>query len=406
MSIREKDRNELFSVPWENVSENRINELGQKRIESFDKSVNRMNADLMVLRQNNYTAPKYYHDLSKDMCEYWMDSANYSDIQRKNTAVTIAEETYVLDREKARTYYDTNIAGQIFAPVTRPLSRFKWDVKHYLIQKVANVAKFSRDFDKPRMVKLKTSSQLDKGTGWYLGYQISRWQLLENQGELFDLQFETMLEAAFQMGRLAHEHILTGSTVEHGGTDDMGEAGSGMALTGFVNNGSVQSFTLSTPSTYLNIYKGFRDALADLKKVYASDNVVGIVTAGLIDQAERNVHTYLDQTELELIKKRLGNRIKQLWICEQLTGAAITAATQKAFFIKLDPRLMSRLIVLPLQTLPSEKKNWRDDISEVMLAADVLRYQKYDTTENAFPATAAASLTTTSIGIDNNGRFW
>jgi hypothetical protein len=66
---------------------------------------------------------------------------------------------------------------------------------------------------------------------------------------------------------------------------------------------------------------------------------------------------------------------------------------------------MNRLIILPLQTLPSEQKMWKDDVNEVMLAADILRFNPYDTTENAFPVTYSGSLTTADLGFLSNTRL-
>jgi len=412
MSAIKNPEQYFFSVPWDNMGKGsgELGSLPEEKKARLNNSVARMNADLLALRHMANTTgnpiPPYYYERAKEMAEFFMDSAEYTDVQRKNTAITIAEESFILDREKARTYYDVNISAQIFEPVTRVMPRFKWDVKHYLIQKVRNVVKFTRNFSSPGFIQLKTSHQTDTGTGWYVGYQIDRWTLLENQGELFDIQYETMLEASAQMGRAANEHILTGHTLEHGGTDDLGEDST--IIKGFCNHGSVQSFSVSTPSTFFNIYKGLKAGLQDLRKVWATDNIVMITTGGIPSQAEVNFATYEARNELDEILKRMvgpGKRIKQWWISDYINGEEISTSTQRIFLVKLDPRLLSRLLILPLQVLPSLKKNWKDDISEVMLAADILRYKLYDSTENAFPATKSAALTTTDLGEITSGRF-
>lgn len=400
----------FFSIDWDRVgfSTSELGDLSDDKKGRLNKAVTRMNQDLLFMRQNQVQIDKQYYDFARDVVGAWADTADWDETRRKNTAITIAEETFVLDREKARTYYEQNVAAQIFAPITRGLNRFKWDIKHYLIKKVANVVKQSRSFDNPRFIKLETEGQMDKGMGWYCGYQISRWDLLENQGELFDIQYEHMLEAAAQMGRFANQHILTGSTVQHGGTDDVGEAGSGMGLTGFLNHASVQTHTVSTLTTFGNIYKGIKAGLTNLKKAFATPTRIMITSAGIPDQADSNFATYEARNEYDEILKRLvgpGKPVQQWWVTDFITGAAISNSTQKMSIVAMDPRLMSRLIVLPLQTLPSNTKNWRDDISEVMLAGDILRFNNYNTDENVFPVTNAASLTTTGEGILTHSRI-
>lgn len=395
----------FFSVPWDNVDSS-VSQLPEDKKKRANQACNDMNKDLFMMRVNSWQPPKEYMEFAKRLVANNTQDAGWVK-NRKNTEVTIAEETYILDRQKARTYYDINIAAQIFAPVTRPAGRYKWDAKHYLIQKQENASKFSREFDNPRMIQLKVSPQLDGGIGWYLGYRINRWALMENEGEFFDLQFETMLEASAQMGRTAHEHILTGTTIEHGGKSDAGAAGSTLAMTGLTNDASMQAFVMADPTVWLNIIKGLRLGLADLKKVFATGNVVMITTAGLVEQAESNYATYYNWTERDEIEKQLvgpNKPIKSWWTTDQLTGAAISNTTQKVVLIKLDPRLLNRILVLPLQTIPLLEKKYADDVAEIMVAGDILRYNLYDSVENAFPATAEDALTTAGVGYRTNGR--
>lgn len=404
-----------FSIPWENQDPSGLGGLSPEKKQRLNKAVDRMNADYnylqMYKRANGSYVPKQYYEYGKIIVDSFTNSPKFNPNTRKNTEVTIAEETFVLDREKARVYYEENIMAQIFDPVTRPLNKFKWDIRQHAIKKMENAVKFGRRFDEPRFIQLQISDQMDKGVGWYLGYQINRWDLLENEGELFDLQYETMLEAATQMARAANEHIATGSTTIIGVTDDMGEAGSGSQITGFLNNGSAQSFTVSTLTTYKNILTGLKNGLSDLKTVHATKNVILIWTAGIPDQAELNYPTYghgnyNEWDEIQRVLVGPMKPIKQVWCSDKVIGSTPGTSTQAAALVALDPRLMSRLIVLPLQTLPSLEKNWQDDISEVMLAADILRYNvRADSNVNAFPLTLATSLTTTNLGYRSEERM-
>jgi len=284
-------------------------------------------------------------------------------------------------------------------------------VKQHSIKKIENAVKFGRQFKEPRYIEVTPSTQFDKGMGWYLGYQINRFDLLQNKGDLFDLQYETMLEAATQMARAANEHVLLGTYGALGTPDGLGEAGSGLLYTGMVNNTGNQSFTTSTLTTYLNIYKGIKAGLADLKTVHASKNVIMLTTAGIPDQAESNLPAYGhgDYDEMDHIQRKLvgpGKPIKQWWVSDKLPGATITKDLQQIILLVLDPRLMNRLIVLPLQTLPVMDKTFQDDVSEVMLAADILRYNvRADSDVNAFPCTVSSALSTTNTGYRSEERI-
>jgi hypothetical protein len=391
-----------YSAPYDNAGTNHeIGGLSPERRKKFDASITRMNADIYWLRMNGGAIPQIYRDHAKTIVEHSIHSASVSPDQKKNTMVSVSEDLYVLDREKARTYYQSNYAGQVFEPITRVLGSFKWDIKQYLIQKLGDKVKFTRNFKSPKYISVQTSEQQDVGVGWYVGYQFDRFDLAANQGEFFDLQYEVMMEAMSQMGRLAHEHLLTGTTVEHGGADDSGST-SILDKKGFLNHGSAQTFTTSTLNTYNNLYKALLEALADLKKCYATTNRVLISSAGIHSQALANYNTYTDMSEFTKMTRDLigpGKPISAWHVMDQVTGAAISTSTQAWYLLALDPRLLSRLIILPLQTLPTMDKTFVDDISEVVLAGDILRFSPYDTTENVFPVSGSASLTTADVGI-------
>lgn len=405
-----------FSIPWENQDKSGLGGLSDDKKILVNTAVNRMNADFGYLQQlkhqNGFCAPKIYHEYAHEITESWKNRPGYSDIKNiKNTEVTLAEETFVLDREKARVYYEQNIAAQIYQPITRPLSKFKWDVRQHSIKKQEHAVKFSREFAEPTYIQLKISEQYDKGIGWYVGYQINRWQLLENQGELFDLQFETMLEASTQMARAANEHLFTGTTTIVGTRADDGEAGAGLAKTGFTNNASNQTHSTAALTTYLNIFKGIKAGLAKLKTVHASKNVIMIATAGIWDQMELNYPTYGhgDYDEYDHIARKLigpNKPIKAAYSSDKLLGATPTLSTQAYILHVLDPRLMNRLVVFPLQTIPVLDKIYSDSISEIMIAGDILRYNvRADSNVNAFPASISASLTTTTLGYRSEERI-
>jgi hypothetical protein len=410
-----KQNNGYFSVPWENMSKHNKHELGSLTPEQqaqFQQHVNRMNADLYFLRANNMELPEYYRKNAEKLVKYWCDDSRYTEEMKKNTEVTIAEENFVLDREKARSYYKANVGAQIFQRVTSPLGFFQWDLKQYLLQKVrGNVIKFGRRFENPRFLHLKTSHQSDSGMGWYMGYKISRWDLLANAGEFFDMQYETILEAANLMGRAGSEHVLTGTTCPSVDLDDSGGEASNIGLTGFTNNANLQDFTIATPTTYNNVFLGVHSGLADLKTSYAADYKIIISTSGLAHQVELNENSNTDRTEKQKFAMDLvgpGNHIKEWWVADALNGVTQSPANtaQAMVILNLDPRLMDRKIVLGLQTIPFLKdKGWADDIQEVMVAADILRYKIRDTSLNAFPGTKEAAVTTTDTGIMSDGRF-
>lgn len=397
-----------LSIPWENQDPSGLGGLSNKKKARLEQSVNRMNSDLRNLqyyKQFGYDIPKDYMDYAKNI----VAGSTLSSVDRKNTEVTIAEETYVIDREKARVYYENNIAAQIFNRVQRPLTKFKWEVKQYALKGIPQAVKYTKKFSTPKYINLELSDQYDTGIGWYVGYKINRFDLLENKGELFDIQYETMLEASTQMARAANQHIFSGYGDK--ALDDAGNASSSIGKTGFCNNSSNQTFTISTPSTYGNITSGIKSGLSDLKKVYASNYTICLMTAGLVDQMELNHTTYSEgvNTEYDQFMKRLvgpNKPIKEFWTSDNFTGETVTLAKQKAFLIKLDERLMNRLMVLPLQTIPTTEKTFDDDISEIMLAADIIRFNpRADTTVNPFPATISGAVTTTNLGYLSEERI-
>jgi len=404
-----------FNLDWDVQDKSGLGGLSDEKKERLNDHVIRLNADFKWLQKmkvtKNQYVPKIYNDQAKELVDRWYNTARIGSVEKKNTEVMIAEENFVLDREKARVYYEQSIGAQIFQSVTRPLGKFRWDIKQYAIKKVENSVKFGRKFDQPRLIELELSDQSDHGIGWYVGYQINRFDLLENEGSLFDLQYETVLEAATQMARAGNRHLFTGTTSALSTPADDGEAGSGLGYTGFCNNSNNQAFTIATPSTYGNILKGLKNGLAELRKVYATQNCMLLWSAGLPDQAEQNYPTYGhgNYNEWDEIQRVLvgGNKpIKQVWTSDLLTGATLSNTTQTAILLKLDPRLMSRLIVLGLQTLPSLEKQYSDDISEVMLTADILRFNvRADTTLNPFNVAQETDLTTASEGYRSEERM-
>lgn len=409
-----KQNNRYFNVPWEQMSKNNSHELGSLTPEQqvkFQNHVNRMNADLYYLRANNMQLPEYYRVNAKKLVKYWCDDSRYSEIMKKNTEVTIAEENYVLDREKARAYYRANVGGQIVQRITSPLGFFKWDIQQHLIQKVrGNVIKFGRRFENPRFLQLKTSKQQDSGMGWYMGYKISRWDLLANAGEFFDMQYETVLEASTLMGQAASEHVLTGTTTPDVDLDDAGGDATGIGITGFTNHASLVDFTIPTPTTYNNVFLGAHAGLAPLKTSRGANYKVMISTSGLAHQVELNENANTDRTEKQKFMMDLvgpTNHIKEWWVADGLNGTTNAPAktAQAAVILNLDPRLMDRKIILGLQTIPFLKgKGWQDDVQEVMVAADILRFKIRDSM-NAFPGVKEAAVTTSDTGIMDDGRF-
>jgi hypothetical protein len=396
-----------FSIPWENIGKNGLGALPIEKKRELEESVNRMNQALDYIRaytkMNGSPVPKIYLDQAKDLVEYWCDSARMTETDRKNSEVSIAEELYVLDREKAYAYYEANVLGQAFDSITSPLERVSWDLRQYALTKVEHAVKYSRTFDQPTYIQLKKSRQIDTGMGWYIGYRINRFDLLENKGEFFDLQYETMREAAIQMGRAANEHLALGTTSVIGVRADDGEAGSSFSMTGFFNNASIQDFTCGTPTTYLDLTKAIIQGMTKLKTCYAP--LVMFSSGGIHSQLSQNYPTYGhgNYSELEeLMNKYVGpnKRIKKWWNTDKLIGAAASTSNQAICIMALDRRFMDRRIILPLQTLPTMEKRYSEDISEVMLSADIMRYKVIaDSNVNAFPATHAETLTTTDVGF-------
>lgn len=405
----------LFSIDWERQDKSGLGGLSDTQRKKFEDSISRMNNDLTWVRQCknagfDMITPEI-HERSKLIAEnIFPDQYRFG---RSNTEIStqIDEETYVLEREKARVYYENNVMAQVFAPVTSPMGKVKWDLKQYGIQKVQDCVKFSRSFSQPKNVQVKISNQRDTGIGLYIGYQIGKMQLAESEGELFDLEYELMLEASTQLGRAVNEHIATGTTTIIGVPVDDDGAGT-TNFKGFLNNGSNQSFTVGTTTTWGNWIKGFKEALADLKTTVRgnANNIIALMSGGCLSQMQANYPTYGkgDYNEWDEVKKRYFDSgiIKECWISDKLTGSTLTTSSQTCILINRDARYMDRKLVLPLQTWSSLSKTYAEDINEVMIVGDIIRHKlRPNTTTNAFPVTSSGSLTTTDVGYVEEQRL-
>lgn len=393
-----------FDVAWDNA-DNKLNALPEDRKENLNKSTNRLNEDLYKLRyyrnQGVNVIPEYYNDHAKKVMEM-MDDSVLNGRSNAEVSTMIMEEAYVLDREKARVYYENNIFSQIFASVTQPLGRFRWDLKQYGIQKIRDAVKWTKDFADPNYIQLKVSNQFDTGIGMYVGYQISKTQLMQNDGNLFDLQHELVLQASEQIGRAMNERIATGTTTTITIPNDDGA--SAPTYTGFLNHANTQDFAIGTTSTWGNWIKGIKAGLADLKTVRGTRNIVMLMTAGCHSQMEANYPSYGrgDYTEWDEVQRRFigpNKPIKRAYISDKILGSTPSASTQGMILIDIEQRYMDRKLVLPLQTWPSLEKTWAEDIKEVMVVGDIIRHKlRPNTSVNAFPVTKEDSLTTADTG--------
>lgn len=407
--------NNLFTIDWERQDRSGLGGLSDIQKKKFEDSISRMNNDLTWVRQCKNAGydiiPKEIHERSKLIAEKLYPDAYKFGRTNTEIATQIDEETYVLEREKARVYYENNIMAQVFAPVTSPMGKVKWDLKQYGIQKVQDCVKFSRSFSQPKNVQVKISNQRDTGIGLYIGYQLSKMQLLESEGELFDLEYELMLEASTQLARAVNEHIATGTTTIIGVPMDDDGAGT-TNFKGFLNHGSNQSFTIGTTTTYGSWIKGFIDGLTDLKTTVRGgiNDIICLMSGGCLSQMQANYPTYGkgDMSEWDEVKKRYFDSgiIKELWISDKLTGSTLTTSTQVCMLINRNARYMDRKLVLPLQTWSSLSKTYAEDINEVMIVGDIIRHKlRPNTSVNAFPVTSSGSLTTTDVGYLEEQRI-
>ncbi|MHA1748383.1 MAG: hypothetical protein ACTSYF_07025 [Promethearchaeota archaeon] len=398
-----------FNIDWDRQDPSGIGGLSEEKKEKLSKSVERMNRDLLWLRtfRNNGVdlIPKFYENTAKKIAKEFIPQEFKANRSNAEIVTTIEEELLVVDREKARAYYAENIAAQIFTPVTSPLGKVKFEIKQYGIKKATDVVKFTRSFSEPRYVQVQISNQTDDGIGLYGGYSITKMQLIQSQGELFDLEFELARELSEQLGRAMNSHIFTGTTTIEGIPMDDGETST--QYTGFLNHGSTQDFTIGTGSTWGSWIKGFKSGLSTLKTVRGERNIICIMSSGCLDQMQSNYPSYGNgnYNEWDEVTKRYSGIIKQFWVSDKLLGSTLDASHQAVILIDVEKRYMDRKIFLPLQTWSSLEKQWDNDIKRVMLVGDIIRHKlRPDTSINAFPVTKEDGITTATTGSISETR--
>jgi hypothetical protein len=376
----------------------------QKEIDEHKSLMDYANNHLYWIRQLKNNGYNMIPESTHRTAELIADRIYADGGGRSNTDVvtTIEEEIHATDAVKARVYYENNLMSQIFDSVTSPLGKFRFDIRQYGIQLATNPVKFSRTFDNATYTQVKIGDQKDTGIGLYAGYSISKMQLMESEGDFFDYEFELAAETSRQLGRAMNEHIATGTTTILGIPRD--DQGAGAALTGFLNNSSNQGFDISTTTTWLNWIKGFIAALADLKKCRGPGDIICIMSSGCHSQMMANYPTYGkgDWNEWDEFNKRFvgyDKPIKRVYISDKITGSTLTTSTQCVVLMKLGEQFIDRKIVLPLQTWSSINKTYSEDIKQIMVVADILRFRyRPDTTTNPFPVTIETGLTTTDLG--------
>lgn len=403
-----------YSLEWENADKSNLLGLTvekQNELENMVQFGNDMLFHLRLARNNGVELiPESYRELAKDRAQF-IENGNPAIRDNAEVVTTIMEESYVMDAIKARVYYEENIMAKIFAPVTSPLAKFQWDIKRYGIKPARNPVKFSRTFNDPDFTMVEITSQMDSGMGLYGAYSIGKVQLMQGEGQFFDLEYEVSTETARYMGRAMNEHIAVGTTSTLGVKWDDGGAGNTTDFTGFFNNANNQTFSVSTLTTYKNIILGTRAALADLKTVRGPGIIVCVVSAGILTQLESNYPTYGfgNYTEWDEWKRLFldTGKINQVWTSDKCIGAAVTTSNQYMFLMKLSPNYMDRKLCLPLQTWSTIDKTYQEDVKEIMVVGDIIRFNlRPDTTTNPFPITAATSLTTTDTGDREETRVY
>ena len=419
MNYREEYPNkQWFGIDWERVDRSNLGGLQEDKKQMVEKGIERMNNDLFWVRymknQGYNVIPESYHKRAKkiydEMIEPNTELKGHFKQNASEVVTTIEEESYVLSSEKARVYYENNIAAQIFGSVTRPLGKVKFDVKQYGVKLAKNPVKFSRSFSEPEFTQVTISNQKDTGIGLYAGYSISKMQLLQSEGDLFDLEYELVLETTTQLARAINEHIFTGTTTILGIPMDDNGVGT-TNFKGFMNHASNQGFTIGTTSTYGSWIAGHKAALTALKTCRGPGDIITIMSSGCHSQMEANYPSYGhgDWNEFDEIKKRYygaGKPIQQLWISDKCKGTATSLSAQYMFMLKVDRQFMERLLVLPLQTWASLEKKWSEDIREVMVVADIIRHKlRPNTTVNAFPVALEDAMSTADAGYLEEQRI-
>lgn len=400
-----------YEIEWENADRSNLLGLPKKTQKELKSSVNKLNDILYKVRyfrnKGINIIPDGYKEYADMKCNHF-----YGSKQNAEIATTTLEETYALDQLKAEVYWEENVFGQIFASVTSPLEKWKWDIKQYGIKPARNPIKFSRSFANPDFTQVTITDQKNTGIGLYGAYAISKAQLMQSEGQFFDLEMTVALETSRYLGRAMNEHIANGTTTTLGIPMDDDGSGNSTLYTGFLNNASNQDFTVSTPSTYGNIMKGTRAALADLKTCRAPGIIIAIMSAGMVSQMEQNYPTYGhgNYTEMDEWKRQFIDRgvIDQLWVSEKCLGSAVaTTSTQYFYLLKVGERHMDRKVCLPLQTWSNLNKAYQEDIKETMVVGDIIRFKlRPDTTTNAFPVTVENTLTTNDIGYLEEKRVF
>ncbi len=358
--------------------------------------------DTFVQRAN-----RNYARVMKQGVPAWF-KPTFENYQRQNAEINI-EDLYALKTAVGETVWDKDYSALIGVPSTT-MEKVRWDIKDYILTSVEQ-PRFSRKFRMPRFMKLAESSQHNEGVGMYLGLSMSFTEIAESGGALWSpLAFLTnQLAAVFGLHK--SRRFFLGTSILGGHGDDE-ESGSLLGITGLCNASGIQTFEAGGDEddnivADYDIEESCRVAMADLDKVYVPHRKVLLTSRGIL--AETLLPGHRDATTgvsdfARVVQKWFATGYISDWIvCDQLrvpaTGTVPSkTAEQDIFLICVGEQTVAEEKVYPLQTIPLQNKMYANDLAEVMLFGNIVYYRKADTTNNAFPATWAAALTTTTNG--------
>lgn len=315
------------------------------------------------------------------------------------------ESLYELDTFITQIYYDTNIFGQLLAPVTKVMRLPKWQSRKYKNIGDQYAAFTRKEFTNPPFFKLGLEKTMDEGIGWHIAYELS-WTLLdEARGGIYEINARHAAKAAEMMGLIENGRLAIGSETQRKKGDDLG-------ITGLLNHSGAQQVAAGATADHDCTAQGdieftFNAGLDALKNVFESGDVIVVSTAGFAQECIDQEHATTGEKDVVEIYKSFfaTGRIQEWWICNDLTPAALTTSNQRALMFKRGANTIAREIIYPLQTIPLENKMTARDIKEMFIKADLLKAYNADAIIAFWHTTPKYSITTTKAGNLQNGLF-
>ena len=348
------------------------------------------------------------HPLSRIPDEYRQHTERYNAIGKevKNIAsVLTQEQLYEIDTTFAQTYYDSNVTQQVLAPITKVMPIPKWQSKMYTVSGDTYPNFVEKDFNNIAWFKLGVDQTFEGGLGQIIGYNLPWTVVDEGRDGLYDIQTWHALKGGVMMGKNWEERYWFGSAGLHS-TGDIG-------VTGLLNEADLTSLfgagagDDNNVATALDIDFTFERFLGALRTVYEPGDIVVCSTGGIPEELLCHDQATTGLTELEVLWKKYfaTGLVKEWWIINEMAEETLATTKQTFIMFKRSPLTMSREIIYPLQTVPVDMKLWRNDIKEVMLQADLIKWRNTSAAIPAMHTTVNLDITSTKVGMFQNGLF-